>query len=426
MKKTTSVRAFALLLCLLLLCPLVLTGCSGIDLQAETERTEQMCEKFVSHVLHNEKKQAYALVADSFDYLEFNLVWEEMRKVLYQSESFTLTLLSAYYRKVDKEEYSEVSFELTTDNGKLCRLDVVLYEEQEVFSYFAFLDATQFAADTAYLEYVNYGLIALSVLMIAFTVWMLIDCLRRNLRKKWLWVLVVLIGVSLSITVGEQDFNFYFGLGLLIHLCTVSSIPTELAIEVLATMPLGSIIYFILRKRLPPKPVRPAYQMPPQGGFYPGAQPYGQQPFYGQQQNPYQQQQQQQRTYYGQSPYQPPQPYYGQNPYQPQYPQQPFYGQNPYAPQQPFYGQSPYAPQQPFYGQNPYAPQAPGTAGFYTPPMVDEDTAPQPAAEQAPVTEQAAAQAPAPEPAAEQSPAPNTPQAPESNEAPTVSEGENT
>lgn len=101
-------------------------------------------------------------------------------------------------------------------------------------------------------------------------------------------------------------------------------------------------------------------------------QPYGQQPNYGQGQQPGYGQQQpgygQQQPSYGQ----PQQPSYGQ-PQQPSYgqqPQQPSYGQQP---QQPSYGQQPQSygqPQSPAYGQPAYGtPQGGGYGGGYGAPQ---------------------------------------------------------
>lgn len=83
-----------------------------------------------------------------------------------------------------------------------------------------------------------------------FVLWMVVDCLRRKMKRKWLWVPLILLlfmGFHLSLIQGNAAFRVNFGLLLgLSNLTAYSDGSRALTLY----LPLGAIAYFLNRSKL--------------------------------------------------------------------------------------------------------------------------------------------------------------------------------
>jgi len=92
-----------------------------------------------------------------------------------------------------------------------------------------------------------------SVLFLAFSIWMLADAIKRPMAKKALWIILILLNVGF--TVGSDQ--FLFNVRPLLFFARYTA--TESATLLTFGIPLGAIIYFFRRKKLTllPPPVYP-------------------------------------------------------------------------------------------------------------------------------------------------------------------------
>ena len=93
-----------------------------------------------------------------------------------------------------------------------------------------------------------FAVLLVLLLMYAFVIWMLVDCIRRKLKRKVLWVLLVFLGVAFTVTVGNQ-IGFKFMIGLMFQNSTVDADPYIKAVVTKLVVPVGAIVYFFLRKK---------------------------------------------------------------------------------------------------------------------------------------------------------------------------------
>lgn len=94
---------------------------------------------------------------------------------------------------------------------------------------------------------------ALSLLLtvgaFALIIWALADCLKRNLRRRWLWLLLILFGsVLLSIVAANTRLNFGFRLGLFLSMSQIALSGGGFGAKVI--VPVGAIVYLSLRHRI--------------------------------------------------------------------------------------------------------------------------------------------------------------------------------
>jgi hypothetical protein len=102
----------------------------------------------------------------------------------------------------------------------------------------------------------------LGILEIAFVIWMLIDCCCRKIRLKAMWIVIILLGaLAFSIKLGPAGMNFNFNLGGILSytaLILYGSGTTALRIM----LPIGALVYLFCRAVNVKSPDLPATEAP--------------------------------------------------------------------------------------------------------------------------------------------------------------------
>jgi hypothetical protein len=149
------------------------------------------------------------------------------------------------------------SYKVETDNGSTLLFTVKTAKEFEGIYAVNFYDATDFINDTDRLiPTLNVVFIVISLLAIGFTLWMIIDCIRRNIRRKVLWIILNFIGLLFSFTFNYGgDVNFNFTIGLILRFSNITADIWTASVKASIVLPIGSLIYFLVRKKYTLKPV---------------------------------------------------------------------------------------------------------------------------------------------------------------------------
>lgn len=252
-KKKTFTRAILVIICVLTL--IFTSSCAEkVQIGDNTELSDQ----FLTAVMENDYNTAYGLLKNTVSKADFDTFWNTLRYVSSEAKSYTAKQIG-WQLRVDKGATVRVSaYQVNFDNGKIILLRVTTHEEIEGIAGIYFSDTTDFTNRTdRFVPALKVVFTALSVLSIAFIIWMFVDCLRRKIRNKAVWAIIVWAGISLTFTIGQQSgFKLLFGFML-----KTSSIVADPAIEsVIAriALPLGAILYFFLRKKLAVKENAPA------------------------------------------------------------------------------------------------------------------------------------------------------------------------
>lgn len=237
-------RLFVLFTVVTVLLSVLFSGCSSAD----TVDAEKITTEFLNAVLSGDRDTARGYYGD-IDSRTFNEFCDKIVQSFDGAKDFTLKQTAWSYTAENGVRYYTFTYELTTDTEKGFVVKVSFFAENDKF---ATLDVIPKAAlSTSEVIPFKLAAFAVSCAAIGFCVWMIVDCARRNMARKWLWILIILSGFSLSVTFG-YEFGMNFGLVFALPFSSVSA--DSLTTTIKAALPLGAFVYCILRGKLTVKP----------------------------------------------------------------------------------------------------------------------------------------------------------------------------
>ena len=236
-------KILAALLSLLL--ALTLFACTAdMDVGNNTELAEQ----FMDHVIAADYEGAYGMVKATVTDSDFRPYWKDIRQTAEGAKTYELEQIGWQINTVNGVTDRTTAYRVYLDNERTVLLRVMTREGIEGIAGIHFSDITEFLASTeAFVPTVQIILWVFSGLGMAFTLWMLVDCLRRKMKYKVVWVLLILFSLCLTFTVGETS-NFSFNVGLFFQPSTITADPGLVAVVTKLVIPVGAILYLCLRK----------------------------------------------------------------------------------------------------------------------------------------------------------------------------------
>ena len=237
----------ALFLCVILALSIFFGSCS---VKEDSVESRTLCETMLNHIIQNDYESAYQMVQAVATENEFQMLWNSMCLVLKNSTSYELKQKSWYQQWNNGVKTTQVLFEITTDDGKVCQMLIYTQDGIEGIAGLNFLDSTTFVKKTESLKTVNIFLIVYSLACLAFSIWMFIHCLKNCKKYKALWAILTLFSAGFSLTTGNSNFGFHIRFTLLAAITNISADRAALTVTLTAFLPLGAIIYCLMRKRL--------------------------------------------------------------------------------------------------------------------------------------------------------------------------------
>ena len=236
-------KIFAAILCLVFV--LTLISCTAdMDVGQNTDLAEQ----FMGHVMTNDYDAAYGMVKATVTDPDFQTYWKDIRQAAEGAGSYELEQIGWQINTVNGVTDRTTAYRVYLDNERTVLLRVMTREGIEGIAGIHFSDITEFLASTeAFVPTAQIILWVFSGLGMAFTLWMLVDCLRRKMKYKVVWVLLILFSLCLTFTVGETS-NFSFNVGLFFQPSTITADPGLVAVVTKLVIPVGAILYLCLRK----------------------------------------------------------------------------------------------------------------------------------------------------------------------------------
>lgn len=241
-----KIRLTVLLVAVLLLSTILVTACASGGGNADlSERVED----FLDAILTGDKTAAYALVRSSCSEEEFDSLFSEFCEYLDGISDYELKQVGWRYNLDNGVETVSATYELSGDNGTLYVISAAMVEGVEGLSGFHVQDTAEILEMQKSFRGLDLILKVYSVLVLAFGVWMLVDCIKRKLRRKWLWILLILVGVLFKVTIGATQLHLNFNIGFWFTFSGVSADIYGNAVIAKLMIPVGSVIYFFLRKQ---------------------------------------------------------------------------------------------------------------------------------------------------------------------------------
>jgi hypothetical protein len=246
-------RALPLLMIALVLLAALISCTPDMDVGNNTELADQ----FMDHVIADDYDAAYGLVKATVSDPDFRAYWATVQTVADGAETYEMKQIGWNLNRSNGVTTRTTAHQAELDNGRTVLLRVVTQDGIEGIAGIHFSDITDFLASTeAFVPTVRIILWVVSALAVAFTVWMLVDCLRRKMKYKVVWAILIFFGLCFTFTVGETS-NFSFNVGLFFQTSSIEADPGLLAVVTKLVIPVGAILYLCLRKKFTVDPSKP-------------------------------------------------------------------------------------------------------------------------------------------------------------------------
>lgn len=253
-----------LLSLLLVLCCLLLSGCSQLmdntlalvaDKAAESG-ADTLARQFVDGILADDAEMSLAAMADGVTMESLQQVFPQMREMLPAADDYTLT--PTYWNSSTNNGVTQTSVQFRMEiGGQLFQLQTVQVSSMEGLYNIHIAPVTEeAAAESAGQSSPVWELLSilLTIASCAVTLWALIHCVRHKMKRKWLWLLLVILGsVMLTFTLSSGHLNLRFNIGLYLVASQITATSSGFVLKLV--VPVGPIIYLCRRKALtaPPK-----------------------------------------------------------------------------------------------------------------------------------------------------------------------------
>ncbi len=246
MKKINYFR-LATLFALVLVAVICLSSCSG---KLDIGMTDDLTEDLLDLLLTDDYAGAYDMVDEVVTEDDFKPYWNAMRSSAEGATSYEIEQIGWNININNGTKYYIAAFEAEFDNGNTVFLRTTLVDGVDGIYGIYFNDITEFNATYGvFAQIANMALIVLSLLFIAFAIWMFVDCVKRKIKLKPLWLILIFVGTTFAITVGQQ-FALNFGIGIVLMLSSAVADPSILSVTLKVIVPVGAVVYFFVRKRL--------------------------------------------------------------------------------------------------------------------------------------------------------------------------------
>ena len=235
---------------------LLFSACNNIP--QETEKARELTEQFIDAVIANDPDTAYAVLTKEADPERFSQVFPQMVALFDGTENYTIKQNGWHTSLNNGVQTTTMTYALETDKEKVLIIQSTLVEGYEGLYRINFSDTEWVTTKSKELMPLNAALIVFSLAAMAFSIWMLVDCIKRKVSKKPLWIILILLGIKLTLTMTPQNFKFNWAMGLFLKLSGVNADIYSNVLTITCLIPIGAIIYFFVRKRITKKDPPPS------------------------------------------------------------------------------------------------------------------------------------------------------------------------
>ena len=237
---------------LIIILSLSLTACFSTVTEKGTE-IQLYCETMVDAILAGDVDRGLGALTDGVNATEFAPVFAETQDYLDGVTEYRLEQKGWYSSIKNGVSSYEATFEMTTNAGTFYVVGVTVegYDRLYHFNISSAEDSgVDYTGTLTTLDGANatqWGILALSALTLAFTIYCLVDCCKRTIKNKVLWILFI-IGGMLTLTIEGSHISFSLSLFTLTysHLELYSGGSYILHI----VLPIGSVFYLTYRDRI--------------------------------------------------------------------------------------------------------------------------------------------------------------------------------
>lgn len=256
-------RTACIMLCVLLL---TATGCRAFDNEEVRARTEAM----LTAILADDVDAAYACMAPSIERAPFDEGYEQVHTLIGGVETYELKAIYLQVSVNNGVKTTQVTYQLLTEETAYEIQAMIDERYAGLISFYVTPSSNAAGASIVGQHPLQLVFLAVAAVETAFVVWMTVDCARRRTKNKVLWLLIILFGMlSVTFTIAGGSMNMGANFGFLLSFTSLSMNGGYYA-GARILLPIGAVVYAILRKRLlisePMPELAPMPPMPPTDG----------------------------------------------------------------------------------------------------------------------------------------------------------------
>ena len=239
-------RFFALSVCLLVL----MASLCGCTVEQDTARLEPYCNAVLLALMEGDYDAGYEVMQNAATREAYDTFCEQVAPLFEGVESFALKQRGWHKNTTNGVTSIDVVFEATLSNGRSYIVTCTETEGVEGLTGFHIQESDKnIAADTPI--GLRIAFVILSLACIVLSVWMIVDCIKRKPDGMAFWIVLMLCTLKFTLTLIGGELDAGLGVGLVLMFSSVSFNSANLLITL--SLPVGAIVYFFLRKRLPSK-----------------------------------------------------------------------------------------------------------------------------------------------------------------------------
>lgn len=233
---------------LLLVLALMLAGCGGAEV-LDDSAVRGHADALMGAFLADDYDACRAIVAPSVADTDLQGIFPAITAELADLGAYEMTAVGWNKKLTGGQDQTTVQYLVSGEGGKYYLFATVI-EGVEGLAGFQIAEAEADAEPTEPDGLIHRVVMAFGILILVFVAWMVIDCARRPMKRKWLWMLLIILGaVVLSLSFRDGGVSFRYQLGLYLGLTSLTTYPAG-GFMVRLFVPVGAIVYFLKRKQL--------------------------------------------------------------------------------------------------------------------------------------------------------------------------------
>lgn len=228
---------------------LLLTGCADGIVEIDDSALRPNAEVLLNSFVANDQAACRGVLDENVSGEDLEGYFTAIHTELKDLGSYEMTAIAWDRKIMNEEDVTGIRYLIEGEGGKYY-LTVSMQAGRDKLSGFRIEAAEADAEPTTGAGPLHWVVTAIGGAVMAFVFWMVVDCARRKMKRKWLWILLILgLMVILTLRVQGSDLGFNFHFGFFPGMTGLSTFLRG-GFKLTVYVPLGAMVYFFKRKEL--------------------------------------------------------------------------------------------------------------------------------------------------------------------------------
>lgn len=242
-------------LAVFLVLALLLSGCGGETKTFDDTAFRAEADVLLGTFQDRDYETCRMIVREEISDEDLTGIFEAICGVLDDFGAYEMTLVAWNQRTTGDQELTAVQYLVEAENDRFY-LDLTMETDVPGIAGFRVTEIKEGTEPSMPMGPANWAIVLVGGATVGFVIWMLVDCARRKMKRKWLWMPLILLGtLILTLTMGQSGLKFGFRVGLFLGMSNLTTFVRG-GFQLMVYIPLGAIVYFFKRKELTDAPAQ--------------------------------------------------------------------------------------------------------------------------------------------------------------------------